>query len=320
MTEHPRSFVDADAIAGELSDALAQGDSDLKKIAPVLGHLLGNADHALFSDEVVARVRGMLAGMALELAAAESQAAGQDDLHQLATRKGAALTQGLASSLALLAHCHALALEWQLALRLESERALDPVLSPLVQALIASDEATTSSLGMAALSAQARFAQSQRRMELPLSELPPELFHEALQVWRSTAGPGSVNAYDAAEQELRGDYDGSRSRLGLLERLVVAMGKGVTAALSIEHAGVALFLSALSAASGQPRESVILATNQRQAARLLLALRATGLKPQAVDEQLVYLHGSTVVKSGSSAIEPDRAAVLLDGSASGAPQ
>lgn len=304
----------------QLAERLARGDGDLAKVAPVLGHLLGNADHALFSDEVVARVRGMLAGMARELIAAEMHASDSDRDFVPDPRRTQALFRALIDHSALLAHCHAVALEWQLALRMESERALDPVLSPLVQALIASDETSTSGLGMAALAAQARFAQSQRRMELPLGELPPELFHEALQCWRGKAGPASVNALDAAEGALRAAFDSSTSRLGLLERLVVAMGKGVTAALSIEHAGVALFVSALAAASGQPRNRIILSTNESQAARLLLSLRATGLKPHSVDLQLVFLHPTVSLPPGSSAIDPDEAAAILDDAASGLPR
>ena len=57
---------------------------------------------------------------------------------------------------------------------------IDPVLTGLVQELIASQDSGVSALAMQALAAQSRFVQSQRRMELPLGELPGDLFHKAL--------------------------------------------------------------------------------------------------------------------------------------------
>lgn len=317
MNEHAPESPDWQADQTALANALAAGDSDLAKIAPVLAHLLGNADHELFSDEVVARVRGLVGGFARELLAAEAEGAGADANRALSTDRIVRLERELGSNGALLAHCHAHALEWQLTLRLEGEHALDPVISPLIQALIASDEPSTAALGMETLSAQARFAQAQRRMELPLAELPPELFHAALLAWRAMTGPANAAALQAAEERLREGYDESTNRLGLLERLVVAMGKGVTAALMIEHAGVALFLSALSAASTQPRNAVVVATNKRQAARMLLLLRSAGMKPQTVDEQLIYLHDDAGIPPGSSTIGSDNAAALLDSAWSG---
>lgn len=304
-------------IESALADELARGDLALMKIGPVLGHLLGNDDHALFSDEVVARVRGMIDSLAQQFAHAEVEALAPVDGHRRIVQRSEAIGAQLVQVPSLLGHCHALGLEWQLALRLESEHALDPVLSPLIQALIASDEPTTASLGMGALAAQARFAQAQRRMELSLGELPADIFHATLLAWRAQAGPTSFESLSAADAKLRMNYDEGASRLALLERLVVAMGGGVTAALSIDHAGTALFLSALAAASGQSRDSLAVATNERQASRLLLALRSTGLKSQAVDELLVYLHRETNVPEGASAISPEKAARLLDRSWNG---
>lgn len=306
------------AIEDALADELAQSDRTLTTIAPVLGHLLRNDDHALFSDEVLARVRGMVADLARHFALAEARSAGICDMQHHLQLRVSAIATDLAGNRSLLAHCHALALEWQLALRLEAERALDPVLSPLIQALTASDEGSTAALGMKALAAQARFVQGQRRMELPLGELPAEVFHAALQAWRTGAGPSTSPAHNAAETSLREAFDEGSSRLALFERLVVAMGGGVTAALSIQHAGVALFLSAMAAASGQPRERVCISTNERHAARFALALRATGLKQQSVEEQLVYLHSNAPLPPGACSIAPDRAAAMLDTAWNGA--
>jgi hypothetical protein len=89
------------------------------------------------------------------------------------------------------------------------------------------------------------------------------------------------------------------------------MGGGAIAALSVDHAGVAIFLSALSIGSGQDRDLTILSTNNRQLARLALALRASGLKPKAVEEQFAYLHPEFSLPEGFDDLRADRAAALL---------
>ena len=312
MNQYAQTQPDDRKVEAALARELERGDLALSKIAPVLAHLLGNDDHSLFSDEVVARVRGMLGHMVRQLLFAEYEQTGGDDAHSFIARHAPPLEKRLNENSKMLAHCHALALEWQLCLKLEEEHGLDPVLAPLIQALVASDETHTAGLGIAGLAAQARFAQAQRRMELKLGELPAELFHACLVAWREEAGAARVASIDAAEAKLREEFDEGNSRVALFERLVVAMGKGVTAALAIEHAGVGLFLSALAAASEQSREEVTIATSERQAARLLLALRSTGLKAKAVEAQLVYLHGSINLPKDCTQISADRAASLLD--------
>ena len=298
-------------VEGALAQELARGNSAIVKIVPVLGHLLGNEDEALFSDETVARVKGMLTHQARELAIAETDAGQQEGAARQVSARILTLYPVLAGQPALLRHCHALALEWQLALRLESERGIDPVLSPLIQALVASDESATASLGMASLTAQARFAQAQRRMELPLGELPADIFNDVMHAWRAQASPATSSAQAAAEERMRAGFDEGNSRLALFDRLVLAMGKGVTAALSVDHAGIATFLSALAFASDQAREDVVASTNARQAVRLALAMRATGLKGSAIEEQLLLLHGNIPPRMDVGAISADRAAALL---------
>jgi hypothetical protein len=294
-----------------LRDELAHGDIVLGTVGPILGHLLANHDHSLFSDEIVTRLRGMVSDLARQLLAAQAAAAGEENPRGFAAEKVPALTEALLTDTALLAHCHSLALEWQLACRLEARNAIDPVLSPLLQALIASDEATVASTAMAALAAQARFMQSQRRMELALDELPGDLFHRTLVAWRETPDTGDGAAGDQAEARLRGGYDESQSRLGLISRLVTGMGQGAMAALSVSHAGVAIFLSALATASHQDRDLAVLATNDRQLARLALSLRAGGLKPKEIEEQFLHIHPEISLPPGFEALTADRAAEIL---------
>lgn len=305
-----RSDIDVEDV---LSYELAHGDVVLDTVAPVLAHLLANHDHSLFSDEIVSRVRGMLEDLARQVVATRDGSPGDDDpdTRSAASEDAGRLVDKLAGEFELLRHCHALALEWQLTTRLEARNAIDPVLSPLVQALVASDDPSTASTAMALLAAQARYVQQQRRMELPLGELPADLFHLVLSRWREGVGDASGPETNEAEGRLRESYDESVSRIGLLSRLVTGMGAGVSAALSLPHAGVALFLSALAKASNQQRDLVVISTNDRQLARLALALRAAGLKPKDVEEQFVYLHPEVALPDGFETLRADRAAAIL---------
>lgn len=294
-----------------LRDELAHGDVVLRTVGPVLGHLLANHDHSLFSDEIVSKVRGMVGDIARQLLIAEAEAAEASDPRAVAERGRTALAERLLAESGLVAHCHALAVEAQVAARLEKRSGIDPVLSPLLQALIASDEAPVASAAMAALTAQARFVQQQRRMELPVEELPADLFDRVIAKWfGGLADPGSEPA-NAAASALRRGYDESASRLGLLARLVAGMAAGVQAALSLSHAGLALFLSALAATSRQERGLIVIATNERQIVRLALALRAAGLKPGEVEEQFLHLHPDMALPEGFDMLRADRAAALL---------
>ena len=62
-------------------------------------------------------------------------------------------------------------------------------------------------------------------------------------------------------------------------------------------------------------ETVIISTNDRQLARLAVALRAAGLKPRDVEEQFLHLHPEIALPEGFEALRADRAAALLAGSA-----
>lgn len=280
----------AGADRATIRDALARGNLVLGKIAPILGHLLSTQDHSLFSDEIVARVRGMLHDLAFQMLRGQAEATGHAGREEFAARHGGELAERFQASPALLGHCHALALEWQLARRMEDIYALDPVLSPMVQQLIASSDSAVASTAMAALAAQARFAQSQRRMELPLGELSGDLLHETLLAWRSYNGDKRSDALTRAEAKIRSNFDESAGRLALFARLVAGMGPEANAALAIDDAGVAIFLAALSALSGQSRELAAISTNEQQSARLALGLRAAGLATNDIEAELLRIH------------------------------
>lgn len=292
-----------------LRDELAQGDAVIGTIAPILRHLLANDDHSLFNDEIVARARGMVDHVARQVLDAVESAQGGTVRHDHADETIGQVVSIVVERAALLAHVHAQALEFQLTERLQARISLDPVLSPLLQALISSPDSATAASAMALLAAQARYVQAQRRMQLPLAELPADLFHAVLQVLRTIEAEPEVLL--SAEKSLRADYDEGRSRLGLLARLVLGMGGGATAALDVSHAGVGLFLTALAMGSGQDRDLTALAAHEGQLARLALALRAAGVRPEAIEEQFLAIHPDISLPTGFDKLGADRAAALL---------
>ena len=299
------------AAVGGVEAILARDDAALGTIAPVLRHLLTHDDHSMFSDEIVARVRGMSEDVARQLFGAlvedeRGHGSGEDQ----AIDDLAAL---LVESSAFLRHLHALALEWRLTERLQERLALDPVLSPLLQALVGSSDGAISGSAMNLLAAQARFCQAQRRMQLPLAELPGDLLHGVLLALRNHAGsdPAANERAERAEQAIRRRYDEGASRLGLIARAVTGMGGGIIAALSVGHAGAAIFATALAAASRQDRDMALLAASEGQAARLALALRAAGLKPAAIEEQFHALNPGATLPQGIEQVGSHRAAEML---------
>lgn len=249
---------------------------------PVLRHLLASEEPSLVNEAVVARVRGMLRDLAGQVLAGGRAplAPGDDAVSQID-----ALAESLAGDDVLLAHVHALALEGQLAERFEQRLSLDPVLSPLLQELIASDDAIVAELAMTTLAAQARFIQSQRRMELPLGELPAELLHRVIA--RSQSRDPSPERQRLAA--LAASYDEAATRIGLIERLVSAMRRAAMACLAFDRAGLALFAQGLAALAGVPRAGAVLACHEGQAPRLALMLRAAGQDSAAIERQLLLI-------------------------------
>ena len=292
-----------------LRDELAQGDVVLSTAAPLLRHLLVNEDQALFSDEVVARVRGMLTDVARQLLHARAEAAAMPDPSAFVAECEEELSHALFAHTGLLGHVHSLTFEAQLTLRLQLRNGTDPVLSPLLQELVAAGDEVIAASAMGVIAAQARFVQQYRRMCLPVGELPADLFHSALLALRSHAGEDDAAA--AAERSLRDSFDESLGRLGLISRLVMRLGKSAPRALDIGHAGLGMFATALSMAAAQERAVTVLSFSERQCARLALALRAAGLKQPQVEELFLYVHPEIVLPDGFERLSADRASLLL---------
>lgn len=300
----------ADMIEQILQNELARGDLMIATARPVLRHLLANDDHFIFSDQVIARVRGMIGHIGQQMMFRVAETAQEDDRAQFAADHGSALNEALLAETGLLAHAHGLTLEAQLAQRLAERSGIDPVLSPLLQELVAAKDPAMSAGAMHVLASQARFMQQQRRMELPLQELPGDLFHTVSSHLQIIAAP-YADAASEAERRLRAEYDEGSSRIGQIARLLIAMGRGAPRALAIDHAGVAIFSTALAMASGQGRDMTILSFGDQQFARLALALRAAGLKQGEVEGQFLFLHPDIALPDGFETIDPANAAQLL---------
>ena len=304
-------FHNADSVEAVLRAELVRADVAAGTVTPILQHLLDNGANSIFSDAIVAGVRGMAGDLARQLLDARAKSAGEAERIDHSADDIAALGGAMTSNPALLGHLHALALEWQLTQRVHARLGLDPVLSPMLQAQMASPEAEMAALAMKFLAAQARFCQEQRRMQLPLTELPGDLLHGALVAMRTLAGAEADTQSAAAESAIRQEFNEAHSRLGLAARMITGMGGGAMAALSITHAGTALFLTALSLGSGQDRDLAALSTNDSQLARLALALRSTGLKQAALEEVFLALHPDVALPEGFDQLSPDHAAALL---------
>ena len=299
--------------AAALREALGDGDAALRHVAPILAHLVAMPDHSLFSDELVARVKGMCHHIARQTLRAQAKATGEAGREAFADKHGPALAAQMYRKRSILLHCHSLALEWQLAARMEAQFGLDPALSPLLQELIAADDPSVASAAMASLAAQARFAQTQRRMELPLAELPGDLFHEALVAWREYVGDGRSDAMIRAEAKLRNSYDEGATRLSLLARLIAGMGEAHREALDMERAGVALFVTALALGSGQSRNRAILSTHEGQASRLALGLRAAGIDMEHIKAEMLRMHSDLQPALAAGRLSRSEAKSLLAG-------
>lgn len=301
----------AETVERVLRDGLVEGDAMIAAARPILRHLLASEDNGLFSDETIARVRGLVLDVAGQLLFAQAEAAQARDRPGYVAARQDTLAQALFADAGLLAHVHALTLEAQLVERLQGRSGIDPVLTPLVQELVAAKDGAAAGLAMAVLAAQARFQQHWRRMELPLGELPGDLFHRALVVLRERAETDDEPAAETAERRLRDSYQESAGRLGLIARLVMALGQRAQRALAIDHAGLSVFATALAMASGQERDLVVLSFAERQHARLAVSLCAAGLKPQAALEQFLFLHPDVSLPQGFETLRADRAAALL---------
>ncbi|KPF91147.1 hypothetical protein IP81_13260 [Novosphingobium sp. AAP83] len=313
MASSANTQSDNAAIERLLQDDLLHADQVMVHMGPILRHLLRNDDSSIFSDEVIARVRGMLADIARQLVQALGEAAGHIDAASWAREAGSGLVDLLAGHQALLNHLHMSAVEWQLADRLHGRVGIDPVLTPLLQDIIASPDHDLAARGMNLLAAQARFGQAIRRMQIPLAELPGDLHHIVLMTMHSyvEGDPSSVAASNVAEAALRKVRTETASRLDLLAYAVSSIGFNPNAMLSLQNAGVAFFLTALGLGTGIPRETAIMCTTESQMPRLALSLVSSGLGRDGLIDAFCALHPDVTLPEDIADLRPEQAAALL---------
>ncbi|RKF23282.1 hypothetical protein D6851_02050 [Altericroceibacterium spongiae] len=296
----------------ELREELAQCDAAIAGFAPVLKHLLLYEDSAAFSERVVAQSRGMLADIAHQLFNRSEFFNNNNSRIKSFSQEKDELAECLWQDSDLLTHVHGLAIEWQLADYLESNVGLDVALSPLLQELVGSGRPELAEMAMSVLAAQARASQQAMRMELPVEELPAELFDRVLTLFER-AQSGTERAQKALEegQNRRKAYDERRIRLNQIARLLVMLGPRLEEALSIDHAGVAIFATALAAASGQDRHLMLYSFSENQAARLALSMRAAGFRRKVMERQFALLHPDWTMPPAFADISSDAARELL---------
>lgn len=294
------------AADGLLLAELAREERARAALGTVLPHLVGSDDALVLGEELVVRTRAMVAALAQDLL----RPLGDDVPPSLAQRLFAALV----SRPALLAHCHALALEGRTTERL-AQAGLDPLLAPLMESHLAAADRDEVQLAMATLTAQARFTARQRRMEAAANELPGELIHTALFAMGDIAGTEGAGAAAA----LRSGYDEARTRLGLLSRLaLMPPDPAVHAdpALDLAAAGFALFATALALRAGVPREEVVVASAPGHEVRMGLLLQAAGLPQDEARPIMALLHPQAQIPPAWLALPRRRATDLLAGARS----
>lgn len=289
-----------------LSHEIARADEALSGLVPVLNYLLVHPDHARISDDILARIRGLMADWVRQLLARAPglEEERRDELSQ-------PLYRALCADNRLVSHAYALAVEFRLTEQWSDTHAIDPVLTPLLQELIGDKKRAVAETAMTFLAAQARFVAMMRRMTLPVSELPDEIEAILYKHWKKVSHPTDRIALSRAAAQERDAQDAPASRLALLDHLMKAIGRRSKSCLDIEAAGCALFASALARRTKQPRELAIVALLDTQAARMALLLRAAGLDKDALERQFELLQGSARLPQEWDDITQAKAQALL---------
>ncbi|MEO1921078.1 MAG: hypothetical protein ABGW84_04235 [Sphingomonadaceae bacterium] len=305
-------------VSDELRGALQRCDQALSSSAPVLRHLVANSESSLFHEEVLARVRGMLDHLGTQMLRRYLDTAGHANDEPIPLDRLDALVTALAEDQDLLSHLHALSIEWRLAQRFAERRSTELVLTPLVKELVGSDKPETARLAMAFLTAQARFAQHARRMQVELGELPGELLNFCLTSLRKAVDrqADSRRHVQLAIRSVQDSYDEGHTRHGV-GNLLVYDDATRDAALDPEQAGIALFVTALARASGVSRDNATLGVAEGQAPRLGLMLHAAGRDRQQVERTVLLIHPDARLPEGLGEIDQHSALKLLGGNARG---
>ncbi len=301
-----------EALEASLRADLAGDDRALSGVVPVLSHVLANPGEPMVSDDIVARMRGLMANVAQQLLASgdNADAPSPDEITSLSValvRNGSVVT-----------HFYALAFEGVLSEQLAQSQGLDPVMSPLIRELIGSKDKPVAEMAMALMASQARFIESQKRSHISLFELPPELFDDVLASAKAWAKQQIRPLAKGLDAQLRAQYDEGATRVGLLSRLINLLGASGELVCEMETAGPAVFCSAIAGETRQPRELIVLSCQPQQSLRLALALKACGISSESIVRQFEFIGSEVALPAGFEEWDNDSAADVLIGSPLGA--
>lgn len=300
MTEAPLSSRPATGPVPDAVAALREADHRLASAGRLVAQRVIHGPSRLMDDETMARVGGLLADLAAQELALTGQGHDQAKVRRLAAM--------LAEEPAILLHCHALVIEWQLAAAGRADAVLPPVLCEALERGGDRDEVAV--IVPDVVAALTRVDEALGRMALPWSELPGDLQHLAIGLRHALLAESGQDA-----GPLRPVAAGE-GRLALLARLPGAMGDRAGEALDLDRAGVALFLTALALATGVPRELVAIATAEDNPIRLALLLRAAGLGRSAAIAQLLLIRPDADPALVDAAADRAAAEAILAASAS----
>ena len=277
----------------------------------ILSTLVGETDQSLYSDVVIAQVRGLLRDAASRILRLQAEATGDRGRDDFVAEHVDGLTRLFSTDPELIGYAQHLALEWVAAQRLLQRPGIDMALSPLLQELIGHSYPSVAAVAMAVLAAQTRFSQSQRRMELPLEELSAEALKAAIGCWRRYHGGDASDALIRAEHKLRAATDEASTRLSLLERLCSMETRQTPAMFDVEQAGLGLFATALAFKTRQSRRVILCACLMRPKAGLALSLRAVGLRASDVERQCLVFEPDMAPLRGMESVGTREALQML---------
>ncbi len=276
----------------------------------ILRQMMVRERDGLFSDATIARCGAMIGSVARQLLHALAQESGETDPASFAAAREEALGQALGAQGDLLGHCHALAVESLLTDKVHERAGIDPVSTPLLKSLLAHEEVQIGGAAMHVLAAQARFMHLSRRMEVPLEELPAEIFHQALNIFCAQF-PDQAEACKATAAFFASRYDEGAGRLPQMARLVMLASDNAISAMRIADAGIALFAIALAMEAAQEREHAVIAMVQGDHARLSLMLRAADMPSAAMAEALTTLNPQSALDPQIAQLPREEAAAML---------
>lgn len=292
-----------EALAASLRADLAGDDRALSGVVPVLSHILTNRGEPMVSDDIIARMRGLIASAAEQLLASEEQQASAEELDTL--------NIALASNGSIVTHYYALAYEGAVSEDLAKRVGLDPVISPLIRELMGSKDKSVAEIATKLMASQARFIEGQKRLQSSIFELPPEIFEEMLATCKAWAKQQIRPMQVRSTAGIKSSYDEASTRLGLLAHLIAMLGASGQLVCEIETAGFAIFCSAVSGQTRQPRELIVLSCQSHQSLRLALALKACGISTESIIRQFECVGNDVAFPDGFDTWDEQSATALL---------